>query len=141
MIVFGIHCNFYIVLLIPLKACRSYHCIKYARIRTSQNVRARKIGRAICPGLLHQILMAKNMIHRSNSNQSGNRIIWKWLFGTSFMLFREKFQNAFVMKSRIFKKDLHLKISPFYMIEIIIRTCVRKPRVPDSSVAASYVQR
>ena len=57
------------------------------------------------------------------------------------MLFREKFQNAFVMKSKIFKKDQHLKISPFYMTEIIFRTCVRKPRVPGSSVAASYVQR
>ena len=41
MIVFGIHCNFCIVLPIQLKTCRSNGILFYTR----QNVRARKIGR------------------------------------------------------------------------------------------------
>ena len=63
MIVFGIHCNFFIGLPIQLKTCRSSVFFFFARL----NVRARKIGRvsevfrtracligighAICPGL------------------------------------------------------------------------------------------
>ena len=64
MIVFRIHCNFFIVLPIRLKACRSNGFFFFKR----QNVHARKIGRmsealragvcligigrAICPGLI-----------------------------------------------------------------------------------------
>ena len=63
MAVFGIHCNFFIVLPIWLKACRSNDFLLFTR----QNVRARKIGhvsevlrawarpigigRTICPNL------------------------------------------------------------------------------------------
>ena len=41
MIVFGIHCNFFIVLPTRLKTCRSNGFLFFTR----QNVRARKVGR------------------------------------------------------------------------------------------------
>ena len=48
MIAFGIHCNFFIVLPIRLKTCRSNDFLFFTR----QNVRARPKNRARLKGLL-----------------------------------------------------------------------------------------
>ena len=96
MIVFGIHCNFVIVLSVWLEICRSNEFFFF----TKQNMRAQKIegpsevlhsrarpigiGRAICPGLMpvycrkiywKTFIITENTIKHWNKNKKNENVI------------------------------------------------------------------